>query len=80
VSGQLANLGLRGWVLVQLRVFVEVVDIVAHSEELLLVVGSCQKDGSDTHYVTCLNLCWVRSFALYAELMLNVLTSKTKFI
>lgn len=38
VSNELGNISLHGWVFIQFLVFIVVVDIVAYSEELLIVV------------------------------------------
>lgn len=48
----LREVWLRGWVLPQLRVGVLVVDIVAHADELLSVVGAGDEDHSHTDSVT----------------------------
>ena len=49
VSQQLGNIWLRGRVLVHFWVFIEVVDVVANSEEFLLIIGASQEDCSDSH-------------------------------
>ena len=49
VPGELGNVWLGGWVLIELLVFVVVVHIVTNSEEFLVVVGTCQENSSDSN-------------------------------
>ena len=51
MPGEFADLGLRWRVFVELLVLVEVVYIVAHSEELLVVVRAGQQQRSHSHDV-----------------------------
>jgi hypothetical protein len=51
VPDQLCNIRFHGRVLIHLWVFIVVVHIVAHSEELLVVVGACQQKCSDPYDV-----------------------------
>lgn len=49
VPGEFGDVGLRGRVLVEFLLLVEVVHVVAHAEELLAVVGASQQQGGDSH-------------------------------
>lgn len=48
----LREVWLQGWVLAQLRVEVLIVDVVAHTDELLSVVGAGDEDNSHAHGVS----------------------------
>ena len=51
MSGQSCNIWDMGWVFIQFWVFIEVVHIVAYSEELLVLVRTSEKNGSDPYNV-----------------------------
>lgn len=64
MSGKFLYEGLLRRVLIQLLLFVVVVNIVANSEEFLLVVGAGDQNASDTHDVILLQHSVVRGFSL----------------
>ncbi len=64
VASKFLNDGLLRRVLVQLLIFIVVVHVVTYSEELLLVVGACDKDTSNSNYVVLLENSKVRCSSL----------------
>ena len=56
VSCELGDVRDRGWVFIELRVLIVVVDIIAHPEELLIIVGASEKDRRDPNQVRRVNL------------------------
>ena len=64
VSGQSVYVWHLRRVLIQLRVFIEVVDIVANSEEFLVIVRASEENGSDSDDVTLGDKVWVWGFSL----------------
>ncbi len=75
VTSKFLNDGLLRRVFVQLLVFIVVVDVVTYSEELLLVVGACDKDTSNSNDVVLLKNSEVRSSALKEFELGNLLVS-----
>ena len=66
-SGNRPHLGeiwLHGRVLTQLRVEVLVVDVVAHSDELLSMVGAGDEDHSHAHGISLWDEGWVGGVGL----------------
>ena len=64
MPGQFEDDGNCWWVLIQLGLFVVVVDIVADSEEFLVVVRASQKNGSHSNNVVARNQIVVWGFTL----------------
>lgn len=69
VSLKLREVWLCGWVLPKLWVWVLIVDIVAHTNELLSMVGAGDKNHSHTHSVRLRNEGWVGGISLKDEHM-----------
>jgi len=64
VSGQSGDVWLKRRILTEFRILVEVVDIVANSEEFVAIVRACQKNTSDSHNFTLWNLAGVNGETL----------------
>lgn len=60
----LREVWLQGWVLPQLRVGVLIVDIVAHADELLSVVGAGDEDHGHTYRVGLRDEGWIGGISL----------------
>lgn len=61
---ELREVWLQGWVLPQLRVGVLIVDIVAHADELLSVVGAGDEDHGHTYRVGLRDEGWIGGISL----------------
>lgn len=81
MTGELGEVWVHGWVLEELRVLIEVVDIVANSEEFLLVVGASNKYTSNSNnlllreltHIGVLSLLTIRLFmVVYLEYELHL--------
>lgn len=63
-QAHLREVWLWGWVLPKLWVWVLIADIVAHTDELLPVVGAGDEDHSHTHSIRLRNEGWVWGISL----------------
>lgn len=60
----LREVWLQGWVLPQLRIGVFVVDVVAHTDELLSMVRAGDEDHGHTHSISLRDEGWVGGVSL----------------
>ena len=74
VTSQFVNDWLHGWVLIEFLVFIEVVDIVTNSEELLVVVGAGEQDTCHTNNIILRDAAYIWWVTLYN--FINIFMSK----